>query len=196
MSANSDDVSRNSPRRKAVKTILAGSAALGGAVIAPKWHKPVIDAVVVPAHAQTTTENCTMSDPTCAFSFCTIHPQLGESRVYEIIGSYSCDSCSVGDDGTVFHFRVDAGSTANIPFSENLIFTGDGCTGTIGLNLGLPTQFHPVGVPVTIHMSYTTPNGTTSNEVSCQVTPQAQDCSSDSDAQASQQSSAPVFYPD
>lgn len=44
-------------RRKVLKQSLLGGAAIGVGVTAQKWHKPIVDAVVLPAHAQT-------SDPT------------------------------------------------------------------------------------------------------------------------------------
>ena len=58
----SDDIKKDSPespdshdRRKLIKGVTAGGIAAG--VVAPdKWHRPVVDSVLLPAHAQTTTE--------------------------------------------------------------------------------------------------------------------------------------------
>ncbi|GEM_PF-1910452 len=44
-----------STRRDAVKNILAGSTLAAGAATSSVWVKPVVDAVVTPAHAQTST---------------------------------------------------------------------------------------------------------------------------------------------
>jgi len=44
-----------SNRRNAVKNILAGSTLAAGAATSSVWVKPVVDAVVTPAHAQTST---------------------------------------------------------------------------------------------------------------------------------------------
>lgn len=40
-------------RRKAVKNILAGSGVVAGAATSSQWAKPVVDSVLLPAHAQT-----------------------------------------------------------------------------------------------------------------------------------------------
>lgn len=46
---------RNESRRRVLKSLaLGGGAAIGSAVLLPeKWTKPIVDAVVVPLHAQT-----------------------------------------------------------------------------------------------------------------------------------------------
>lgn len=44
---------RNEERRNAVRNILAGSGVVAGAAAAPAWVKPAIEAIVLPAHAQT-----------------------------------------------------------------------------------------------------------------------------------------------
>ncbi len=41
-------------RRKALKTIIAGSAAAGVLVVSSKWSKPVVNSIILPAHAQAT----------------------------------------------------------------------------------------------------------------------------------------------
>jgi len=46
--------SQDNPRRKLLKTVVIGSGTLGvSGVIKDKWLTPVIDAVILPAHAQT-----------------------------------------------------------------------------------------------------------------------------------------------
>jgi len=44
----------NQSRRKALKTIAAGSAAAGALAMAGKWSKPVVNSIILPAHAQAT----------------------------------------------------------------------------------------------------------------------------------------------
>jgi hypothetical protein len=44
----------NCSRRKALKTIAAGTAAAGTMALAGKWSKPVVDTIILPAHAQAT----------------------------------------------------------------------------------------------------------------------------------------------
>lgn len=41
-------------RRKALKTIAAGTAAAGAMALTGKWSKPVVDTIILPAHAQAT----------------------------------------------------------------------------------------------------------------------------------------------
>ena len=41
-------------RRKALKTIAAGTAAAGAIALTGKWSKPVVDTIILPAHAQAT----------------------------------------------------------------------------------------------------------------------------------------------
>jgi len=41
-------------RRKALKTLAAGSAAAGALALTGKWSKPVVDTIILPAHAQAT----------------------------------------------------------------------------------------------------------------------------------------------
>ena len=42
-------------RRKILKQTLAGGAVISAGVASSKWSKPVVDSVVLPAHAQTST---------------------------------------------------------------------------------------------------------------------------------------------
>ena len=44
----------NTSRRKALKTIAAGTAVAGGLALSGKWSKPVVDTIILPAHAQAT----------------------------------------------------------------------------------------------------------------------------------------------
>ncbi len=44
----------NQSRRKALKTIAAGSAAAGALAMTGKWSKPVVNSIILPAHAQAT----------------------------------------------------------------------------------------------------------------------------------------------
>jgi len=44
----------NSSRRRALKTIAVGSAAATSLALGSKWAKPVVDTVILPAHAQAT----------------------------------------------------------------------------------------------------------------------------------------------
>ncbi len=57
------DTDRNNWRRKALKFIsTAGGAVTGLAVFQGKWVNPVIESVVLPAHAQTSTDDDSTDD--------------------------------------------------------------------------------------------------------------------------------------
>jgi hypothetical protein len=47
-------VSVNPSRRKVLKKIAAGGAVAGVLALTGKWSKPVVDSIIVPAHAQAT----------------------------------------------------------------------------------------------------------------------------------------------
>jgi hypothetical protein len=63
-----------STRRDAVKNILAGSTLAAGAATSSVWVKPVVDAVVTPAHAQTSTPTSTIQPTTTFFNTTTAAP--------------------------------------------------------------------------------------------------------------------------
>jgi hypothetical protein len=51
-------------RRQSLRTILAGSGVIAGAGASiPKWQKPVVDSILLPAHAQTTDSSSGPSTP-------------------------------------------------------------------------------------------------------------------------------------
>lgn len=60
-------------RRKAVKNILmaGGSAITAGQLSSAEWTKPVIESVVLPAHAATSTIGFSISDPVSLSYICT-----------------------------------------------------------------------------------------------------------------------------
>jgi len=65
----------NTSRRKALKTIAAGTAVAGGMALAGKWSKPVVDTIILPAHAQATnatepTDATTTAAPTTTAGTC------------------------------------------------------------------------------------------------------------------------------
>lgn len=44
-----------SQRRKVIKTALAGGTVISTSILPTKWEKPLLDKVVLPAHAQMST---------------------------------------------------------------------------------------------------------------------------------------------
>lgn len=47
----------NSSRRKALKKMAAGGAVAGLLAVSGRWSKPVVDSIILPAHAQATNVN-------------------------------------------------------------------------------------------------------------------------------------------
>lgn len=50
---NDTGIRSNNARRKLLKGTIAGGAAIGTGLMADKWAKPVVNSVLMPAHAQT-----------------------------------------------------------------------------------------------------------------------------------------------
>jgi hypothetical protein len=70
----------NCSRRKALKTIAAGTAAAGTMALAGKWSKPVVDTIILPAHAQATNPTgpaTTTPEPTTTSGECS--PRLASA---------------------------------------------------------------------------------------------------------------------
>jgi len=92
------------PHRSTRRTLLA--AAIGGAAVAVPghWRRPLIDSVILPAHAQTSIET-----PSVAFSIC---PPETIPDGGSISFTLSETSCSTGADGVAFlTAQCDAGVT-------------------------------------------------------------------------------------
>jgi len=68
-----ESISRS--RRKALKTIAAGTAVAGTMALTGKWSKPVVDTIILPAHAQATNptepvDSTTTPAPTTTMGAC------------------------------------------------------------------------------------------------------------------------------
>ncbi|HED12748.1 MAG TPA: hypothetical protein ENI62_03705 [Gammaproteobacteria bacterium] len=51
------DREQRQSRRRSLRALLAGSGIIAGAgATLPKWQKPVIDSIILPSHAQTSTK--------------------------------------------------------------------------------------------------------------------------------------------
>jgi hypothetical protein len=68
----------NPSRRRALKTIAAGSAIAGGLALGGKWTRPVVDTVILPAHAQAT--NATAPATTAAPTTTACNTTLASAR--------------------------------------------------------------------------------------------------------------------
>jgi len=98
----------NKSRRKLLKSIAAGSGAvIAGKSLPESWSKPVVDSVMLPAHAQTSPSPCT--------------PCLVAATYCEGQGNNGGITVSVAIDGTV---TVDAPS-----LDSQLTDTVDPCAG-------------------------------------------------------------------
>ena len=77
----------NRSRRKALQTIAAGTAAAGALALTGKWSKPLVDTIILPAHAQATnaqepTNTTTTPTPTTTSGACS--PNI-EAACYTVI---------------------------------------------------------------------------------------------------------------
>ena len=82
-------------RRKALKKILAGTGAVTVAAAAPeKWTTPVVDSVVLPAHAQTSTDP---TPPTIPLNFSDSSSVLGSNTPSDIIDSLVASAHAGGE---------------------------------------------------------------------------------------------------
>lgn len=62
---STDKKERTHSRRKALKKIaLGGTIAVGASTLPPQWTKPIVDKVIVPAHAETSPEPTTTLEQT------------------------------------------------------------------------------------------------------------------------------------
>lgn len=60
-----DKENREVARRKVLKRLLVGGGVAAGAKMMPdEWHKPVVESVILPAHAETSQENRTQQNVT------------------------------------------------------------------------------------------------------------------------------------
>jgi hypothetical protein len=118
-----EDKKSSESRRKLLKSIAAGSGAIvAGKSLPESWNRPVVDSVILPAHAQT---SCTLplllSD---IFSDCSIH---NVTITYHINDDGACPVLIQGDPPL--------GSTAE---AFNLGSYGDGTDGAINLDPSQP----------------------------------------------------------
>lgn len=84
-SSTSDRSTVSQTRRSALKKMLVGTGVAAGAAVLPdKWTKPVVDRILVPAHAQTSTTTTTTTTTTEAqpeYTFdCNIDASCGNSE--------------------------------------------------------------------------------------------------------------------
>lgn len=103
-----------SSRRKLLKSIAAGSSAVvAGKALPERWSKPVVDAVLLPAHAETTDE--TGSQPTT-----TVAPTTTPCTPCLVAADYcagegmSSIQISVSVDGTVSITHNNGSDTASV----------------------------------------------------------------------------------
>ena len=69
---------RNRARREIIKSLVAGGALVSGKMLPENWSSPVIEAVVLPAHAQTTVED---GEPGPVYSPEGIYNNSGDSQL-------------------------------------------------------------------------------------------------------------------
>ncbi|HHB76260.1 MAG TPA: twin-arginine translocation signal domain-containing protein [Desulfobulbus sp.] len=94
----------NQSRRKALKTLAAGTAAAGALALTSKWSKPVVDTIILPAHAQATNGAAPLATttpaPTITMAGGGCSPQLGPTCI-EIVKDQNNYITSATVKGTV-----------------------------------------------------------------------------------------------
>lgn len=77
-----DSTPLSQTRRSALKKMLVGTGVAAGAAALPsKWTKPIVDKVLVPAHAQTSTTTTVPPQPEPEYTIdCTIGASCGQSE--------------------------------------------------------------------------------------------------------------------
>ena len=83
-----ESISRS--RRKALKTIAAGTAVAGSMALAGKWSKPVVDTIILPAHAQATNaiEPTTTPTPTTTGGACSPIETACYTTILDMVTEY------------------------------------------------------------------------------------------------------------
>ena len=99
----------NDSRRKLLKSIAAGSGVIvAGKSLQEKWTRPVVDSVMLPAHAQTS-------------------PTAPTAQTYQGTATTDRDRCDgTSDNPTPDITIVIDGSTVSITYTNNRPFTGTG----------------------------------------------------------------------
>jgi hypothetical protein len=92
-------------RRKAIRSILAGGGAITAATSSDKWRKPILNSLVLPAHAQTSPDS--MDDPTTT-----------QAPVNSAVGNFTSGG-GIVLNGSFLH--DDAGFAADEAISEELL---------------------------------------------------------------------------
>ena len=96
-------------RRKAVKNILAGSGIAVGAATSGKWVKPAVDAVITPAHAQTSTTSILRGSAAISPKLAADIPS-SRSVLDLFMNSANADSVSPSLDGACLTLTLDFGA--------------------------------------------------------------------------------------
>lgn len=110
----------NSKRRSLLKSIAAGSGAIvAGKSLPESWSKPVVDAVILPAHAETTDES--ISDPTTAAPTTTVDPCCN------IAGTY----CGYYGEGGAVQITVESSGalTIELDYGRQVLMSSVECDG-------------------------------------------------------------------
>jgi hypothetical protein len=124
-------------RRKAVKNILmaGGSAITAGQLGSEKWIKPVVDSVVLPAHAATSVVGFSLTDPVSLTYVC---GGTSDEDVIVDIGGF----IDVEIAGITVHLELTwtafGGETLTVtpPISVDVVTAADGSYSSTGHNIG------------------------------------------------------------
>lgn len=162
-----NDEKRTLSRRDALKTLVAATGAIALTNLPEQWDTPVIEAGVIPAHAQASAApigTLAISNLTEVFTGvndCTTSQGAGSTSIVTM--NYNDPSGGVVN-GTVVNevfTLLPSGSGGSGTFTS-LTITGDGFTGTISYE---PCTTFGGNTSIQIDVSITTPDGRTSNTI-------------------------------
>ena len=118
-----DEMGNVASRRKALKKIaIGGTLAVGASSLPSQWAKPIVDEIMVPAHAQTSPPPRTTQDPCSYFISCYfVEPAEEEELRLEFEGTYECPEDVDPDDltGVMVDITVLDSSPSNWPCPGN-----------------------------------------------------------------------------
>lgn len=149
-------------RRRLLKMMATTTGAMGASFLLPaKWTKPLIDMIILPAHAATTPENTPIISG-FTISGSVVGDGISKPRISHYGQfAYSDGPCEVNEDDTTLQYTVTGGGELNFESGYTIsklggIINGTPCFGNIGFSFFT----NAVGETLSINL---TVNGRSSN---------------------------------
>ncbi|MGA8259857.1 MAG: hypothetical protein WB783_06545 [Arenicellales bacterium] len=124
------DVKKTTRRRVLTAIAVGGNAALAAKALPDKWMKPVVDSVLLPAHAQTSAVCTQIDESVSVFVFTSTNPNTIEF----VVGGMNVDGSADVSQTGAFQFQgtmSSGGCSVEYVFNGTVVLGGDGsCSGT------------------------------------------------------------------